>query len=140
MHDYNEKTLQDINDSGLPFDQYVRTPFSVEALIITEENIEEVAKLVGTVRIKNDEKYIALDRRVVPNISRAYLGWYLTRLGDNLRCYSPKIFDEQFEIMPDTMIVHFDFRDQNAESEGFAQANQDTFGDVLSSVVDEATE
>lgn len=93
----------------ITFNQYVRTPFSVEAAIITEENVEQIAQLVGTIRTKNGEKYIALDRRIVPNISRAYIGWYVTRLGDNFRCYSPKVFVEQFEPMDDTMVVSFDF-------------------------------
>jgi hypothetical protein len=130
MIDYNNKTLQNATDSDLPFSQFVRTPFSVEALIITEENIESVARLVGTVRVKNDEKYIALDRRVVPNISRAYIGWYLTRLGDNLRCYSPKVFMEQFEPMPDTMIVHFDFNNATDEDPGFVEATEDTLNQI----------
>lgn len=132
MIDYTNTPLPDANDSDLPFSQYVRTPFSVEALIITDENIDSVAKLVGSVKTKNDEKYIALDRRVVPNISRAYIGWYLTRLGDNLRCYSPKVFAEQFEPMPDTMIVHFDFNNSHDEDPGFVsvgetELNQITF-------------
>jgi len=130
MIDYNNKTLSDVNDSDLPFSLFVRTPFSVEALIITEENIDEVAKLVGTVKTKNDEKYIALDRRVVPNISRAFIGWYLTRLGDNLRCYSPKVFMEQFEPMPDTMIVHFDFNNISDEDPGFVEATEDSLNQI----------
>jgi hypothetical protein len=95
--------------TDIAFNQYVRTPFTVEATIITEENVEQIAQLVGTIRTKNGERYIALDRRIVPNISRAYIGWYVTRLGDNFRCYSPKVFNEQFEEMTDTLIVCFDF-------------------------------
>lgn len=120
--------------SEIAFDQYVRTPFSVEATIITEENIEEVAQLVGTVRTKNGEKYIALDRRIVPNISRAYIGWYVTRLGDNFRCYSPKVFLEQFEPMNDTMVVCFDFN--KAEDDSFAPATQETWDEVAKVVLE----
>lgn len=84
----------------MEFTTFSRKPFVVEAVEITDENIEEVAKLIGTdgVRVKDEVKYIALDKRIVPNIHRAYVGWWLTRMGDNLRCYSPKIFEEQFEL------------------------------------------
>lgn len=80
----------------MEFTKYIRRPFTVEAVIITEENMEEVAKLVGDIRTEDDTTFIRLDRRIVPNINRAYAGWYLTKLGDNYRCYSPKVFLEQF--------------------------------------------
>ena len=80
----------------MKFNQYIRRPFVVEAVEITEENIEEVAALVGEVREKNGAKFIALNRRIVPNVNHAYIGWFMTRLNDNYRCYAPKIFTEQF--------------------------------------------
>lgn len=99
----------------LSFDRFIRTPFAVEATLITEENIDEVAELVGSVRTQKGIKYIALDRRIVPNVGRAFAGWYLTRLGDNLRCYSPKVFEEQFMAMPDQQPVSFDFTEELEE-------------------------
>lgn len=83
----------------MEYSQYIRKPFSVNAVEITVDNIAEVAKLVGELR--TDEKngghqYIALNRRIVPNVGRAYLGWFMTQLDDNFRCYSPKVFREQF--------------------------------------------
>ena len=89
------------------FSRYIRKPFGVLATEITAENIDELAPLVGEVRMKGDEKYIALDRRIVPNVGRAYIGWFMTRLGDNLRCYSPKIFKDQFMENPGISIVTF---------------------------------
>jgi len=83
----------------MEFKKYVRRPFTVEALIITEENMEEIAKLVGEVRTEDDVTFIWLDRRVVPTVGRAYVGWYFTRLGDNYRCYSPKAFLGQFNLV-----------------------------------------
>jgi hypothetical protein len=80
----------------MQFNQYIRSPFVVEAIEITEENLADVAKLVGDIRTKNGVTYIALDRRIVPSVNRAYVGWYMTRLGDNYRCYSPKVFTDQF--------------------------------------------
>lgn len=75
---------------------YIRKPFTVEAIEITAENIEEVASFVGEVRVKDGVPFIAINRRLVPNINRANIGWYFTKLGDNYRCYSAKVFTEQF--------------------------------------------
>lgn len=80
----------------MEFNQYIRRPFVVEAVEITEENMVEIANLVGEVRSKNGVTFIALDRRVVPNVNRAYVGWFMTRMADNYRCYSPKVFTDQF--------------------------------------------
>lgn len=80
----------------MEFSQFIRKPFVVQAIEITEENMEDVAKYIGTVRTKGDVTFIALDRRIVPNVSRAFVGWWLTILGDNYRCYAPKVFNEQF--------------------------------------------
>ena len=81
----------------LDFVTFTRRPFVVEAVQITEDNMEELADLIGDIRTKDDVRYIALDRRIVPNIRKAFVDWWVTRMDDNLRCYSPKIFEEQFE-------------------------------------------
>lgn len=99
--------------ADLNFDTYVRSPFRVKAVQITPENMEEVAALVGQVRVFKGEKYISLDRRIVPNVTRAYVGWYLTVLGDNLRCYNPELFASQFLKTDGGNIVTFDFVDDD---------------------------
>ena len=78
---------------------YTRKPFAVEAIEITEENIALLAPLLGELKEKDGVPFIALDKRIVPNIHRAFIGWWVTRMDDNLRCYSPKIFEEQFELL-----------------------------------------
>lgn len=93
--------------SDAAFTKFIRKPFTVMAVEITTENIDELAKLVGEVRFKGEEIFIALDKRIVPNVNRAFVGWYLTRLGENLRCYSPKVFVDQFMPMPDSDTVTF---------------------------------
>lgn len=80
----------------MEFTEYIRKPFSVNGIEITEENMGEVAKLVGIVRRKDGVRFIALDRRLVPNVTRAFAGWYLTSVGDKFRCYAPKLFRAQF--------------------------------------------
>jgi len=81
----------------MDFTTFVRKPFVVEAVEITTDNIEEVAKYIGDVREKDDgTKYILVDRRLVPNVEKVYPGFFMTKMGENVRCYSRKIFREQF--------------------------------------------
>lgn len=79
------------------FDKFVRKPFVVEAVEVTAENIEQLAKFIGAFRKKDDgTPYIAVDRRLIQNVYRVYPGFWMTRMGDNVRCYSRKIFMDQF--------------------------------------------
>lgn len=81
----------------MEFTKFVRKPFTVEAVEVTEENITDIAEFVGTLREKEDgTPYIQVDRRLVPNIFRVYPGFWMTKMGDNIRCYSKRIFNEQF--------------------------------------------
>ena len=87
----------------MDFIPHHRKTFHVEAAEITEENLDQRAELIGDVVIDDydGKRYIRVNKRLVPNIHRAYVGWWITRMGDNLRCYSPKIFSEQFEATQD---------------------------------------
>ena len=81
----------------MEFTEFIRKPFVVEAIEITEENIHDVAPMVGTVYTKPDgTHFIQVNRRLVPNVFRAYPGFWVTRLGENIRCYSRKAFFSQF--------------------------------------------
>lgn len=81
----------------MEFTTFVRKPFVVEAIEITAENITEVAKYIGDVREKEDgTQYILVDRRLVPNVFKVFPGFFMTKMGENIRCYSRKIFKEQF--------------------------------------------
>jgi len=83
----------------MEFTTFVRKPFVVEAIEITEENIAEVAELIGTLKQKeNGAPYIAVNRRLVPNLFRVYPGFWMTKMGDgdNIRCYSKRVFQQQF--------------------------------------------
>jgi hypothetical protein len=76
---------------------FVRKPFSVEAIEITEDNIAELAPLIGALKEKEDgTPYIQVDRKKVPNIYRVFPGFWMTKMDKNIRCYSNKIFHEQF--------------------------------------------
>jgi hypothetical protein len=81
----------------MEFATFVRKPFVVEAVEVTEENIEQVAPYIGDIKSKEDgTKYILVDRRLVPNVQKVYPGFFMTKMGENIRCYSRKIFSEQF--------------------------------------------
>lgn len=77
---------------------FIRKPFTVEAERITVENIERIAEEVGELATKPDtgQQYIKLDPQKVPAIKNAYLGFWVTRMGRNTRCYSNKSFQSQF--------------------------------------------
>lgn len=83
----------------MEFKNYVRKPFAVEAVEVTKENIAEIAKFVGELKEKDDgTPYILVDRRLVPNIFRVYPGFFMTRMAEHIRCYSRKVFFEQFTL------------------------------------------
>lgn len=81
----------------MEFSDFVRKPFVVEAVEVTTDNIKDLAEFIGTLRWKDDHTpYIAVDRRLIPNVYRVYPGFWMTKMGDNIRCYSAKIFQDQF--------------------------------------------
>jgi len=85
------------NGINMEFKTFVRKPFIVQAVEVTTENIEEVAKYIGDVREREDgTQYILVDRRLVPNVFKVYPGFFMTKMGENVRCYSRKIFKDQF--------------------------------------------
>lgn len=81
----------------MEFTSFVRKPFIVEAIEVTVDNIEELSQFIGTLQKKQDgTPFIQVDRRLIPNVYRVYPGFWMTRMGDNVRCYSKRIFTDQF--------------------------------------------
>ena len=81
----------------MEFETFVRKPFVVKAVEITEDNIEELAKFIGT--LKHDEEgnpFIEVNRHKVPNIPTVHPGYWMTRMGKNTRCYAKRIFEREF--------------------------------------------
>lgn len=94
----------------MEFETFVRKPFRVSAMEITKENISEVAKFVGDLKEKEDgTPYILVDKRLVPNVYKVFPGFWMTRMGDNVRCYSRKIFFEQFVGSTDSILQWVDW-------------------------------
>lgn len=81
----------------MEFSKFARKPFVVDAVEVTVENIAELAEFIGTLRQKEDgTPYIQVNRRWVPNVFRVYPGFWMTKMGDNVRCYSKRVFTDQF--------------------------------------------
>lgn len=100
----------------MEFNTYIRKPFVVQASEITEENIHEVAKFVGTIRSRDDgEVFIEVDRTKIPNLDRVYVGFWVTKIGNNARCYSARVFTQQFVEMSDDARAWVDFLNQKEE-------------------------
>lgn len=95
----------------LDFSTYVRKPFTVEAVEVTEENIGEIARFVGELKQKKEDgtPYIFVDRRLVPNVYRVYPGFFMTRMGDHIRCYSRAVFNQQFTAATTEIMAWVDF-------------------------------
>lgn len=93
---------------------FIRKPFVVDAIRITKENIAELAPEVGTLKQKNDgTPFIQVDRHKVPNVFKVWPGYWLTRMNGNVRCYSNKIFEEQFAPSTDEAMAWVNY--MNAE-------------------------
>lgn len=81
----------------MEFSSFVRRPFTIEAIQITEENISDMAEFIGTLRQKEDgTPYIQVDRKLVPSIPQVYPGFWMTKMDNNIRCYSNRTFMSQF--------------------------------------------
>lgn len=92
----------------MDYKPFVRRPFIVEAVEITEDNVAEIAKLIGTLKVDEDgTTYIEPDRRIIPNLRRCYVGWFLSRVDNNYRAWAPEYFNAEF--LPWRRSVTFDF-------------------------------
>lgn len=78
--------------------KFVRKPFVVTAVEITESNIADLATSLG--ELKTDDstgrQFIQLNRKIVPMVDKAYVGWFVTGFGEKYRCFNPKSFHAQF--------------------------------------------
>ena len=111
----------------MEFTNYVRKPFSVQAIEVTDENIRDVARGLNIGVVKHDEDsgepYILVDKKKIPNVNRVHPGYFVTKMGNNIRCYNPTVFPQQFtEITPDIIAA---MEDINGEGE-FVDDEEDT--------------
>lgn len=107
-------------EEGIQFTNFVRKPFIVQAIEITSENIYDISEFVGTIRKKgNGTPYIQVDRRLVPNMLYVYPGFWMTRIGDNIRCYSKRAFMEQFVKSSEDIEKWVKFLNKDSKNQGF---------------------
>lgn len=110
----------------MDFKNFVRKPFVVEAVRVTKENISEIADLVGELKEKDDgTPFIYVDRRLVPNVYRVFPGFWMTRMGDHIRCYSNKVFQEQFVDADPQVVAWVDFLDNGGVENSRTRQAQD---------------
>ena len=122
----------------MEFTQFIRKPFAVEVMEITADNIEEVAELInGEVVTKGEKTFIQLNRRVIPNVNRAFVGWFLTRLDGKFRCYSAKVFNEQFASQESEIGYYFGKMLENEEIPETGYVVLDNAGTVVLNVFEE---
>ena len=100
---------------GLEFVPYVRKPFKVSSCEVTKDNIEELNKQfkIGTLDAKPDGTpfIIVTNTHKIPNVNRIFPGYFLTKMGKNMRCFSRKIYFEQFEEMSPWWNAYFEVED-----------------------------
>jgi hypothetical protein len=84
---------------SMEFTTFIRKPFTVEAVEVTRENIHELSELIGEFGEDESGPFIEADRSKVPTVYRVTPGYWVTKMGSNIRCYSPRVFREQFTEM-----------------------------------------
>jgi len=115
----------------MEFQKFVRKPFVVEAIEITTENIGEIAKHVGELKAKGDgTPFILVDRKLVPSVYRVFPGYFFTRMGDHLRCYTPKLFAEQFTKLTPQLSTWVEFVNAGEPDLLFEHPDAKTFVEV----------
>lgn len=82
----------------MEFQPYIRKPFEVEAIEITDDNIKDLAKFIGKLHFSDEGvPFIDVDPKKVPSVTRVWPGYWLTKVGsNNYRCFTKKIFTAQF--------------------------------------------
>jgi hypothetical protein len=82
----------------MDFKDYVRKPFTIKAVEVTDENFEEVAAFCGkSIQVtQKGDRFILVNRRIIPTGTKIFVGWWITVMDDNIRCYPPRSFESQF--------------------------------------------
>lgn len=94
-------------------EKFARKAFYVEAVVVTDENMEEVAKWcggevkTGKDRDQQDARYIQVNvaRAIHPNQTKAFVGNRVLRSGANFKVYTEKAFQATFETIPEGQTV-----------------------------------
>lgn len=83
----------------MEFQTFVRKPFRIQAIQITEENIELFADLIGDNVVRKEDNgthYFLANRQLVRTINRVKVGYWVTKMNEQYRVYVPEVFDSLF--------------------------------------------
>lgn len=82
----------------MEYTEFVRIPFKVQAIQVTEENFDDIFNMIGkeVKETPQGKRYILIDRRIIPNGHKAQIGGWVTVMDDKMRYYSKSAFSEQF--------------------------------------------
>jgi hypothetical protein len=87
--------------------KFARKPFYVDAIQVTKENLEEVAKWCrGKIETTdNGATFILIDvhRPLSPRQTQAFLGDWILQAGSGFKIYTPKAFEKSFEKVTGTL-------------------------------------
>lgn len=84
----------------IAFETYVRKPFAVEAVRVTETNIEEVAKWAQGTLMEDSRPFIKVRvaRALNERQTKAYPGDWVLYAGTGFKVYTNKAFWKTFEL------------------------------------------
>lgn len=127
------------------FTEHIRKPFSVHAVRVTRENMEDIAPFVGKVeRTPEGKPYIQADRHLCQSSLKVWPGYYVTKHGKKVRVFSRKAFEEQFHPMGEDVAPWVEYLNgappvvetKKAKPEVKPVAQEDTVEDVLERMPD----
>jgi hypothetical protein len=85
---------------SLKFENYTRKPFTVQAVQVTEDNLNTVAEWCGgeVQTLSNNVKFIKVDvsRPITTRQTRAFLGDWVLYAGRGFKVYTEKAFRMNF--------------------------------------------
>lgn len=81
-------------------EKYTRKPFSIDAIRVTEENLEEVAQWCGgEIHKYNGKRFIKVDvnRPLTEKQTKAFAGDWVLKAGTGFKVYQHKAFQHCFD-------------------------------------------
>lgn len=115
--------------------KFARRPFYVDAVQVTNENIDEVAKwCLGEVLVTEklasaeEEKYIKVrvHRPLSERQTMAFVGNWVLYAGTGFKVYTPKAFENSFEVHDEEPKVWRDAGTGQYVTEAYAASHGDT--------------
>lgn len=94
----------------LKIEEFERLPFTIQAVQVTPENINQVAKWchgkVRTTGKRGIQKYIKVEvkRALNDRQTMAYIGDWVLKAGSGFKVYTPKAFEESFRKKMEHMV------------------------------------